>query len=95
MASGASNEFRSTFTGVAADVVIGKVPFKAKMIRFWTLAGVWGIKIVDEEGMDGDAYVSNSGVDAGVTIAADGTITIANGADVNSAGDPVYYECSE
>ena len=94
MASGAPNKFHSTFTGAAADITIEKVPFKPRVVKFKTLGGVWGLKVDGEEGMDGDAYVSSSGVDAGVTLTDNGFV-VANGADVNSAGNPVYYECEQ
>jgi hypothetical protein len=93
MSSPSFNVYHGAFTGVSAEVTIGVIPFVAKRIAFYGLSGKWGIKIPDQEAMADDAYVSNSGVDAGVTIdASTGVVTIASGADVNDSGNPVYYE---
>ena len=62
-----------------------------RSIKFWTAGGVWCVKIDGEEGMDADNYLSSGGADTGVTIADNG-FTVANGANVNSVGNPVYYE---
>lgn len=94
MASGNPNKYHGTFTGAAADVTVEKVPFQPRVIRFWATGGIWGIKIAEEQGMDGANYLSNSAADVGVTINSDG-FTVANGADVNSSGNPVYYECED
>jgi hypothetical protein len=91
MSSPSFNVFHGTFTGVAADVPITKVPFRPRVIKFWFTGGGWGLKIDGEEGMDGANYLSSTGADVGVTITDNG-FTVANGADVNSAGNPVSYE---
>ena len=92
MSSPSHNVFRGSFLGVAADVEIEKVPFVAQSVKFWTVGGVWGTKLVGEDGMDSDNYLSSAGVDTGVTVDTDGKITVASGADVNSVGNLVYYE---
>jgi hypothetical protein len=91
MSSPSHNVFHGTFTGVGAEVPITKVPFRPRSIKFWTAGGVWGVKIDGEEGMDADNYLSSAGADTGVTITDNG-FTVANGANVNSVGNPVYYE---
>lgn len=92
MSSPSHNVFHGTFTGAAADVPITKVPFRPRSIKFWATGGIWGLKIDGEQGMDGANYLSNTAADVGVTITDNG-FTVANGADINSAGNPVYYEC--
>jgi hypothetical protein len=92
--SGTTKKFNGTFTGVAADVDVEKVPFRPRVIKFYFTGGGWGLKVDGETGMDGDNYLSSTAADAGVTINDDG-FTVANGADVNSAGNPVYYECED
>ena len=95
MASGGANKFHGSYTGVAALVTVGKCPFQPRVIKFWSAsAGVWGLKMADQDDMATDAYISNSGADAGVTIAADG-FTVASGADVNPAAAKVYFECED
>jgi hypothetical protein len=94
MSSGATNKFNGVFTGAAADITVSKVPFRPRLIRFYATGGIWGIKIDGQTGMDADAYLSNTAADAGVTINDDGFL-VANGADVNSSGNPVYYECED
>jgi hypothetical protein len=94
MASGAPNKFHGTFTGAAADIDIEKCPFAPRVVKFKTAGGVWGLKVDGEEGMDGDNYLSSAGADTGVTLTANG-FTVANGANVNSAGNPVYFECEQ
>ena len=86
--SGSSNVFHGQFTGAAGDIT---VPFRPRRIKFWATGGVWGIKTDD---MAGAAYLSSTAADSGVTITADG-FDVANGADVNVAGQQVYYECMD
>jgi hypothetical protein len=85
MASG-NNAYHTSFVGVAAEVTIGTCPFEPRSITFYGPSGIWGYKTED---MSGDAYVSNTDTDAGVTITSTGC-TIASGADVNSATDTIY-----
>lgn len=92
--SGSVNKFHGSFTGAAADIDVDKVPFKPRVIKFWFTGGGWGLKIADLVGMDGANYLSSTAADVGVTINSDG-FTVANGADVNSAGNTVYYECQD
>jgi len=92
MSSGVTMKFVGSFVGAAADIDVEKVPFQPKTIKFWFTGGGWGLKMADEVGMDGANYLSSTAADVGVTINADG-FTVANGADVNSSGNPVYYEC--
>ena len=96
MASGASNTHFGSFVGVAGDIEIETLPFKPRVMKFWLATGgaiEHGVKF---EEMLTDTYLSTTtGLDAGVTFNSDGTVTIANGADINSAGDTTYYECEE
>jgi len=96
MASGAGNVFRGTFIGAADDIEIAKLPFKPAAMQFWCdNSGALEIGYKTED-MSGDAYLStSSGADAGVTFNADGTVTVANGADINVAGVTTYYEAHE
>lgn len=94
MASGSSRNFIGSFIGVADDVEI-ELPFTPRSIKFLvdvsgTLEDGW--KTAD---MAGDAYLSTTtGTDAGVTIG-NRSVTVANGADINSVGNTVYFEAWE
>lgn len=92
MASGAGKVHCGVLTGAAADITVATVPFAPKRIEFYATGGVWGVKIYGQTGMDGANYLSNTAADVGVTLTSTG-FTLANGADVNSAGNPVYYVC--
>jgi hypothetical protein len=96
MASGASNKHYGSFVGAAAQIDIETLPFKPRAMFFWVVVGgaiEHGVKF---EEMLTDSYLSTTtGLDAGVTFNSDGTVTIANGADINSAGATTYYEISE
>lgn len=94
MSSGETKKYNGTLTGAAADISIAKVPFRPRVVKFFATGGVWGLKVDGEPGMDADAYLSSTGADAGVTITDNG-FDLANGADVNVAGNPVYYECED
>lgn len=87
MASPSIKLYVGSFTGVAADVTVGVVPFRPRKIEFYGPGGVWGYK---SEEMGGDAYLSSVAADAGVTINDTGFV-VANGADVNAAGDVIHY----
>lgn len=94
MGSGAVKVHQGSFTGAAAVITVATCPFQPRTIKFWATGGVWGVKVADQVGMDGDNYLSNSAADAGVTITASG-FTVASGADVNVSGQTVYYECAD
>lgn len=93
MSSGASNLHFGSFEGAAGDVDIETLPFKPRTMKFWRVNGgtiEYGFK---HEDMSGSAYYSTTtGTDAGVTFNSNGTVTIANGADINAAGIVTYYE---
>jgi hypothetical protein len=92
MASGAGKSHSGVFTGAASLITVSTVPFTPKRIEFYATGGIWGVKIYGQTGMDGANYLSNTAADVGVTFTASG-FTVANGADVNSSGNPVYYTC--
>lgn len=87
MASPSIKMYMGSFTGVAADVTVGVVPFRPRKIEFYAPGGVWGYK---SDEMAGNAYLSSVGADAGVTISDSGFV-VANGADVNVAAAVVHY----
>lgn len=87
MASPSIKQYLGSFTGAAADITIGSVPFAPRKVEFYAPGGVWGYK---SEQMAGNAYLSSVGADAGVTLAAGG-FTVANGADVNVAAAVVHF----
>jgi hypothetical protein len=96
MASGAGNVFRGSFVGAAGQVDIEKLPFKPAAMMFWRTNGGHIEHGYKTEDMSGDTYLSTStGADAGVTFNSDGTVTVANGADINAAGITTYYEAHE
>lgn len=92
MSSPSHNVYHGTFTGAAAEITVAKIPFQPRSIKFYATGGVWGVKIADEDGMDGANYLSSTAADVGVTITSSG-FTVASGADVNVSGQLVYYEC--
>lgn len=96
MASGAGNVFRGSFVGAASDIDIEKLPFKPAAMEFWCATGGAIEHGYKTEEMSGNAYLSTStGDDTGVTFNSDGTVTIANGADINVAATVTYYEARE
>ncbi len=89
MASG-KNWQEKTFVGVAAEVTV-YFDFVPSIIEFYTDGGAAIEHGYKSNKMSGTAYLSTStGTDAGVTINTDGSITIANGADINVADATVY-----
>ena len=72
MSSGVTLKYHGTLTGAGAEIVIEKVPFRPRLIKFWFTGGRWGLKIDEQEGMDGANYLSSTGADVGVTINDDG-----------------------
>jgi len=93
MASGVTQKYTGSFVGAAADIDIETCPFQPKRIQLFVNNGGALEQGYKDEEMSGDAYLSTtSGADAGVTINSDG-FTVANGADVNVAGQTVYFEC--
>lgn len=94
MSSPGRNVHHGSFLGAAADVTV-RLPFTPKTLKFFATGGVWGIKFTGLKGMDGANYLSNTAADVGVTINANGSITVANGADVNVSGQEVYFEAEE
>jgi hypothetical protein len=95
MASPGRNIHNTSYVSSAAIKTL-RCPFPGvRSVKFWGPGGVWGIKFVGEEGMDADNYLSNTNPDTGVTVAADGTVTVAVGADVNPGAGRVFVEMSE
>lgn len=94
MSSPGRNVHAGSFLGAGADVTV-RLPFVPKSVKFWATGGVWGIKLVGGKGMDGANYLSSTAADVGVTINAAGSMTVANGADVNVSGQEVYFEAEE
>lgn len=93
MAAPSVNRKVGAVLGRAADIVV-PLDFTPRSIQFAVdnTTGEFGLKL---ENMAGDLYISStSGEDAGVTIG-DRQFTIANGADVNVAGQNIYYVASE
>lgn len=92
MSSGAANVHYGTFVGAAGVITIDTLPFKPKAMQFFVASGGAIEQGYKTEDMAGDAYLSTStGVDAGVTFNTDGSVTIANGADINVAAGTVHY----
>ena len=88
--SGGTNTHVAAFTGAAADITLYP-PFKPGVIRFTVASGGALIHGLKTYLMSGAAYLSTStGVDAGVTINSDGSVLVANGADVNVNGGTVH-----
>lgn len=92
MASGNVTIYTGSFDGAASDIDIKHVPFRPRVIEFKTTNSRWGLKIEDEYEMESSKYVSSVAADLGVTINDDG-FTVANGADINTAGQRTYFVC--
>jgi len=74
------------FNGAAAEITV-PLPFTPRHVEMYRANGGHIEHGLKTHMMSGSAYLSTStGVDAGVTINSDHSLTIANGADINGAG---------
>jgi len=90
MASGKQWQ-EKTFVGAATAITV-YFDFVPARIELYTVAGGAAIEVgYKSNKMLTDSYYSTStGIDAGVTINSDGSVTIANGADINVSTVTTY-----
>lgn len=95
MASGKGREDTS-FVGAAAEITV-YLPFVPTKVELYSITGGAAIEVgIKYAAMSGAVYYSTStGSDSGVTINSNGTLTIANGADINVAGVTTYISAYE
>lgn len=94
MASGIHKQLK-TVVGAASELTV-YFDFVPKQLQIWVDGGATIEHGFKDDSMSGSAYLSTStGTDAGVTINSDGSVTIANGADVNVATATIYVMAFE